>query len=65
MTMGKHLKLLRVTEGWTQQEAADKIGIMQVMVSDYETNKKKPGLKTLKAMCIVYGVTLNDFFEFI
>ena len=41
-TFGQRLAKIRKAKGYTQVELADKLGIIQVMVSDYERDKLRP-----------------------
>lgn len=38
-TLGERIARIRKARGYTQQELADRIGIIQVLVSDYERGK--------------------------
>lgn len=38
-TLGQRIARIRKARGYTQQELADRIGIIQVLVSDYERGK--------------------------
>jgi transcriptional regulator with XRE-family HTH domain len=41
-TFGQRLARLRKAKGYTQVELADKMGIIQVLISDYERDKLRP-----------------------
>jgi transcriptional regulator with XRE-family HTH domain len=41
-TFGQRLAKIRKAKGYTQVKLADKLGIIQVMVSDYERDKLRP-----------------------
>jgi transcriptional regulator with XRE-family HTH domain len=41
-TFGRRLAKIRKSKGYTQVELATKLGIIQVMVSDYERDKLRP-----------------------
>lgn len=41
-TFGQRLSRIRKEKGYTQVELAEKIGIIQVLISDYERDKTRP-----------------------
>jgi transcriptional regulator with XRE-family HTH domain len=41
-TLGKRIARIRKEKGYTQVELAEKIGIIQALVSDYELDKLRP-----------------------
>ena len=41
-TFGQHLARLRKSKGYTQVELAEKVGVIQVLISDYERDKLRP-----------------------
>ena len=41
-TFGQYLSRLRKSKGYTQVELAEKMGIIQVIISDYERDKLRP-----------------------
>ena len=41
-TFGKRLARIRKEKGYTQVELAEKMGIIQVLISDYERDKLRP-----------------------
>jgi transcriptional regulator with XRE-family HTH domain len=53
--IGHYIRYLRETNGWTQGELAEKIGISLARISDYETGRSKPDVPTIKKL----GVALN------
>lgn len=48
MAFGKNLKELRESENLTQGELAEKIGVSQVAISQFERGETNPKLTTLK-----------------
>lgn len=63
MILGDHLAVLRRLKGWSQQEAAAKIGISKRGLIDLEKGNRNPLLSTLEAVATAYGVTLSAIFE--
>ena len=59
MNFGKSFKFYRQKAGLTQKEAADKIGIKDYQLGNYETNRSEPSLEILKKMSKVYLVSID------
>ena len=59
MDFGKSFKVYRQKAGLTQKEAADKIGIKDYQLGNYETNRSEPSLEILKKMSKVYLVSID------
>ena len=59
MDFGKRFKFYRQKAGLTQKEAADKIGIKDYQLGNYETNRSQPSLEVLKKMSKVYIVSID------
>ena len=54
-TFGQRLSRIRKANGFTQVELAEKLGIIQVLVSDYEQDKLRP----YHEMIVRYAKALN------
>lgn len=59
-TLGRRLARLRKEKGYTQAEIADKMGITQKLVSDYELDKLKPHPEMTVRFAIAYSVTTDE-----
>ena len=59
MDFGKSFKFYRQKAGLTQKEAADKIGVKDYQLGNYETNRSEPSLEILKKMSKVYSVSID------
>lgn len=59
MDFGKSFKFYRQKAGLTQKEAADKIGVRDYQLGNYETNRSEPSLEILKKMSKVYLVSID------
>ena len=59
MDFGKSFKFYRQKAGLTQKEAADKIGVKDYQLGNYETNRSQPSLEILKKMSKVYLVSVD------
>jgi len=49
-SFGENFKKIRLTLGWTQQDAAEHIGLQTTAISRIE-NGKDPGLKNIRKIC--------------
>ncbi len=52
-----NIKYLRMTNGFTQEEFAEKIGISIQGVSNIERNKYQPNSETIDRICKVFKIT--------
>ena len=59
MDFGKSFKFYRQKANLTQKEAAEKIGIKDYQLGNYETNRSQPSLEILKKMSKVYLVSID------
>lgn len=59
MNFGKSFKFYRQKAGLTQKEAAEKIGVKDYQLGNYETNRSQPSLEILKKMSKVYLVSID------
>ena len=56
---GEKIRELRLRNGWTQQEVADKVGLKKSMISMLERNERKPSFEVLEAFADVFNVDLD------
>lgn len=59
MDFGKSFKFYRERANLTQKEAAEKIGVNDYQLGNYETNRSQPSLEVLKKMSKVYLVSID------
>jgi transcriptional regulator with XRE-family HTH domain len=59
-TLGERLARLRKAKGLTQVELAEKMGIIQVLVSDYERGKLRPNPEILIGYARALDVTTDE-----
>ena len=50
----------RKYRGWTQAALAEKVGVQQAAIAQYENGKREPAVKALKIMAEVLNVDLDD-----
>ena len=55
------LKEMRLAKGLTQEEVAEKLGISQEVVSQYETGKRSIKLDLAKRFAELYECNVDDF----
>lgn len=60
MTLGENLQRLRKEKGLSQEEVAQALFVSRQSVSKWETDKAEPGVKALKGLGRLYGVTLDE-----
>ncbi len=59
MDFGRRFRYFRKLANLTQKEAAEKLGVKDYQLGNYETNRSEPSLETLKKMSKVYDVSLD------
>lgn len=62
MTLGEKLKMLRENRGWTQAQAAEKLGTSSQVVSNYERDYRSPDKEILTTISQVYNCSLDWLF---
>jgi len=62
-TFGENIKRERKLCGLTQQELADKIGIKQQQLSQWENNKFEPTVSSIVALAKALDVSFDDLFD--
>ncbi len=60
MEFGKLFKAYRKENGLTQREIAEKLGIAQSNVSDWENDVSRPEYENLIKLAEIYGVTVGE-----
>lgn len=58
--IGKFIAKLRKEKMMTQQELADKIGVTDRAVSNWENGRRMPDLSLIKSLCDELGITINE-----
>ena len=59
-TLGKRLAKLRKDRGFTQTELAEKMGIIQALISDYECGKLRPNPEILVKFAKSLAVSVDE-----
>lgn len=60
--ISKNLLYYRKKAGLTQKQLADKIGVKNTAVSNWESGNNSIDIDTLCLVCEVFGITLNDIY---
>ena len=63
MELGKKIKQLRFKAGLTQEQLAEKLGVVPQSVSKWENAVAMPDITTLPLLAEVFGVTIDDLFD--
>lgn len=59
--MGKMtLAAARVNAGYTQKQAAEKLGVSTTTICAWETGKSVPNIKHIDPLCTLYGRTYDE-----
>ncbi|MGN0704533.1 MAG: helix-turn-helix domain-containing protein [Lentihominibacter sp.] len=58
-TLGRNMKLLRLTNGFSQEELAERLFISRTAYMDYEKCTRAPDLQTLDALSRIYNISLD------
>ncbi len=61
--IGDNIKRLRIYNGWTQNDLANKSGVSRVSIGNYERNDRTPPADILNKISIALGVSVNDLLE--
>ena len=60
MEIYQRLQQARKNAGLSQEQAAEKIGTKQKMISRYETGEVEPTIGRFKNMCKLYNVSADE-----
>lgn len=58
-TIGIRLRRIREEKGLDQKEAAEKLGMSNVVLNRYEKDKREPDLNTIFTLAQFYGVSID------
>ena len=61
--IGKILQSIRKSNGYTQEQLAEKIDVSVRFVSDVEQDKSKPSYEVLVRICNLYGIGMDTLFS--
>ena len=63
MELGNKIKAYREKENMSQDELALKVFVSRQTISNWETNKTYPDIKTLSLLSHIFNITLDDFIK--
>jgi DNA-binding XRE family transcriptional regulator len=61
-SLGKNIKILRISVELKQQELADRIGISRTYMNFIENDRKEPRISTLRKIAQQLGCSIRDLF---
>lgn len=61
MTVSEKIQEARSKAGLTQQQLADKLGVSQQYIGNYESGKRYPKIQTLQKIADALGVSVTEF----
>jgi len=64
MNFGKIFREARKQIGYSQKQVAEKLGIHQSNISDWEKDISRPEYENLMALSILYDICLEDLLDF-
>ena len=62
---GKRLKVFRKSQGLTQNEFADKLGVERSNISRYENGETLPSIETFLEMCNILNIDIENIIKYI
>ena len=63
MDLGKKIRQLRLKAGMTQEQLADKLGLVPQSVSKWENAAALPDITTLPLLAEIFGASIDDLFD--
>lgn len=64
-TFSKNIKQARTNKGWSQEKAANKLGIKQKTYAKYEEGRSYPPPELLKIIIEYFGINEQDMYPFV
>ncbi len=63
MEIGKKLRNARTRSGFTQEKAAEEIGVARQTISDWENEKSYPDIVSVIRLSTLYSVSLDELLK--
>lgn len=60
MSVGENIKKYRIAKGLTQKQLANKLGLAEITIRQYENKSRTPKLETLKKIALVFNILLSE-----
>ena len=64
MDIGEQIKTLRKKIGYTQKQLAEKCGMAEITIRQYELNKREPRQETIEKIATALGVDPFSLYSF-
>lgn len=64
MAIGEQIKTLRKKMGYTQKQLAEKCGMAEITIRQYELNKREPRQETIEKIATALGVDPFSLYSF-
>ena len=64
MNLGNNLFNTRKRSGYSQEEAAEKLGVSRQTISKWETDETLPDIRQAKKMALLYNLSLDELINF-
>jgi transcriptional regulator with XRE-family HTH domain len=61
--LGKNLRRLRQTRGWSQEAYAEEAGIHRTYVSDLERGARNPTIVVVEKLAVALGVSASSLLD--
>ena len=61
-TLGEQIKDLRIKNGMTQEELAQKLNTTKAAISRYESNQRQPKLEVLTSIAMILNANPDELF---
>ena len=60
VTKIRQLRCFREKMGWTQRDLAEKVGLSETTIWNYENGRREPRLQDLKKFAEVFNCTIDE-----
>ena len=64
MNLGNSLFQARKKSGLSQEDVAEKLGVIRQTISKWETDETMPDIRQSKAMALLYNMSLDELIDF-
>ena len=61
--IGKYLKMIRKSNGYTQEKLAESIDVSVRYISDIEQDRSMPSFEVLIRICNIFKISLDQIFS--
>lgn len=64
MTIGEHIKAVRLKKNLTQRQVAERCGMIDSSIRKYESDKLTPKPVTIRRLALAMDASITEFFDF-